>query len=49
MMTVHEISKLTGLSIRTFQYYDRIGLLPPAKYTELNRRTREYLMSVLKI
>ena len=37
-MTVHEISKLTGLSIRTFQYYDRIGLLPPAKYTEKGYR-----------
>ena len=38
MMTVHEISELTGLSIRTFQYYDRIGLLPPAKYTEKGYR-----------
>ncbi len=27
MMTVHEVSRLTGLSIRTLQYYDKIGLL----------------------
>ena len=32
-MTVHEVSKLTGVSIRTLQYYDRIGLLHPAGYT----------------
>ena len=33
MMTVHEVSRLTGVSIRTLQYYDRIGLLPPAAYS----------------
>ncbi len=38
MMTVHEVSKLTGVSIRTLQYYDKIGLLPPAKYTETGYR-----------
>ena len=27
MMTVHEVSKLTGVSIRTLQYYDKIELL----------------------
>ena len=27
MMTVHEVSRLTGVSIRTLQYYDSIGLL----------------------
>ena len=32
MMTVNEVSKLTGVSIRTLQYYDTIGLLPPAWY-----------------
>ena len=31
MMTVHEVSRLTGVSIRTLQYYDRIGLLHPAE------------------
>ena len=34
MMTVNEVSKLTGVSIRTLQYYDRIGLLRPTRYTE---------------
>lgn len=33
MMTVNEVSKLTGVSIRTLQYYDKIGLLHPADYT----------------
>ncbi|WP_330377130.1 MerR family transcriptional regulator [Butyrivibrio sp. WCE2006] len=33
MMTVNEVSKLTGVSIRTLQYYDRIGLLKPTEYT----------------
>ena len=38
MMTVHEVSKLTGVSIRALQYYDEIGLLPPAQYTEAGYR-----------
>ena len=38
MMTVHEVSQLTGVSIRTLQYYDRIGLLPPADVTEAGYR-----------
>ena len=33
-MTVNEVSKLTGVSIRTLQYFDAIGLLPPTEYTE---------------
>ena len=38
MMTVNEVSKLTGVTIRTLQYYDKIGLLRPAKYTESGYR-----------
>ena len=38
MMTVHEVSKLTGVSIRTLQYYDEIGLLHPAEHTEAGYR-----------
>ncbi len=37
-MTVHEISELTGVSIRTLQYYDRIGLLKPAAYSPAGYR-----------
>ena len=37
-MTVHEVSKLTGISIRTLQYYDRIGLFPPADHSESGYR-----------
>ena len=38
MMTVNEVSKLTGVSIRTLQYYDAIGLLKPIQYTESGYR-----------
>ncbi len=38
MMTVHEVHKLTGVSIRALQYYDEIGLLTPAQYTEAGYR-----------
>ena len=38
MMTVNEVSKLTGVSIRALQYYDKIGLLHPAEYTEAGYR-----------
>lgn len=38
MWTVHEICAQTGLSKRTLQYYDRIGLLPPAGHTEAGYR-----------
>ena len=38
MMTVNEVNKLTGVSIRTLQYYDKIGLLHPADYTEAGYR-----------
>lgn len=38
MMTVNEVSKLTGVSIRTLQYYDKIGLLKPTAYTEAGYR-----------
>ena len=37
-MTVHEVSKLSGVSIRTLQYYDSIGLLKPSDYTESGYR-----------
>ena len=38
MKTVHEVSALTGVSIRTLQYYDRIGLLPPAAHSAAGYR-----------
>lgn len=37
-MTVNDISKLTGVSIRTLQYYDTIGLLKPNGHTEAGYR-----------
>ncbi len=38
MMTVNEVSKRTGVSIRTLQYYDKIGLLKASSYTEAGYR-----------
>ncbi len=38
MMTVNAVSKLTGVSIRALQYYDKIGLLHPAEHTQAGYR-----------
>lgn len=38
MLTVHEVSELTGISIRTLHYYDEIGLLKPSAVTEAGYR-----------
>ena len=38
MMTVNEVSKLTGVSVRTLHYYDEIGLLHPAKVLDTGYR-----------
>lgn len=37
-MTVHEAAALAGVSVRTLQYYDQIGLLPPATYSPAGYR-----------
>ena len=38
MKTVAEVSKLTGVSVRTLHHYDAIGLLKPARITEAGYR-----------
>lgn len=38
MKTVKDVSKMTGISIRTLRYYDEIGLLKPAKLTDAGYR-----------
>ena len=38
MKTIKEVSKITGVSIRTLRYYDEIGLLKPAKLTDSGYR-----------
>ena len=38
MKTVKEVSKLTGVSVRTLHHYDQIGLLKPSKVTEAGYR-----------
>ena len=38
MMTVNEVSKISGISIRTLHYYDEIGLFPATDITEAGYR-----------
>lgn len=38
MRTVKEVSKLTGVSVRTLHHYDAIGLLKPTRVTEAGYR-----------
>lgn len=38
MRTVHEMSELTGVSVRTLHHYDAIGLLKPTEVTEAGYR-----------
>ena len=38
MKTVKEVSKITGVSVRTLHHYDAIGLLKPTKVTEAGYR-----------
>ena len=37
-LTVHEVSELAGVSVRTLHHYDDIGLLVPSKRTEAGYR-----------
>ncbi|MBQ4364391.1 MAG: MerR family transcriptional regulator, partial [Oscillospiraceae bacterium] len=38
MLTVHEAAEISGISVRTLQYYDKIGLLAPAAVTDAGYR-----------
>ena len=38
MKTVHEVSKITGVSVRTLHHYDAIGLLKPTAVTDVGYR-----------
>lgn len=38
MMTVHEVSKISGVSIRALHHYDKIGLLPATEVTNAGYR-----------
>ena len=37
-MTVHEVARISGVSVRTLRYYDQIGLLKPAQLSEAGYR-----------
>lgn len=52
MMTVHEVSNITGISIRALHHYDHIGLLPatevtPAGYRLYDEQALERLQIIL--
>ncbi len=38
MKTVQQVSKLTGVSVRTLHHYDQIGLLKPSRITDAGYR-----------
>ena len=38
MMTVKEVSKRSGVTVRTLHHYDAIGLLRPTQITEAGYR-----------
>ena len=38
LMTVGEVAKKMGVSVRTLQYYDKLGLLSPSAQSEGGRR-----------
>lgn len=38
MKTIKDISKIAGISVRTLQYYDKIGLLHPTDYSDTGYR-----------
>ena len=38
MKSVKDVSKITGISVRTLHHYDEIGLLKPAKVTNAGYR-----------
>ena len=38
MHTVHQVSQITGVSVRTLHHYDQLGLLMPTQVTEAGYR-----------
>ena len=38
MMTVHEVSEISGLSVRTLHHYDKIGLFRPSSHSDAGYR-----------
>lgn len=38
MKTIKEVSKIAGISVRTLQYYDKIGLLKPTAHSDAGYR-----------
>ena len=51
MKTIHEVANLSGVSVRTLQYYDKIGLLTPDYYSSSGYRqySSQNLLDLQKI
>jgi len=51
VFAIGQVSKMTGLSVRTLRYYDEIGLLKPSDYTEGHHRlyTEDDVTVLMKI
>lgn len=49
MRTVKDVAMLTGVSVRTLQYYDEIGVLKPAKVTDAGYRLNRLLTLLDKL
>lgn len=49
MRTVKDVAMLTGISVRTLQYYDEIGVLKPAKVTDAGYRLNRLLTLLDKL
>ena len=46
MMTVKQVANLTGVSVRTLQFYDEIGLLNAGGYTHTSVALRDAVSAV---
>ena len=49
MRTISQVAELTGISTRTLQYYDEIGLLKPSELTESGYRLYDDEAEVAKL
>lgn len=49
MRTISQVAELTGISIRTLQYYDEIGLLKPSELTQSGYRLYDDESEIAKL
>lgn len=49
MLTIGEIARAAGIATSAIRYYERIGLLPPAKRVNTKRRYDESILQKLAV